>query len=55
MIARIWHGWTTVENADAYERLLKNEIFIAIEAREIKGFLGIRLLKDDRSVTKSSS
>ncbi len=45
MIARIWHGWTTVENADAYERLLKNEIFIAIEAREIKGFLGIRLLR----------
>jgi len=28
MIARIWHGWTTVENAAAYERLLNDEIFV---------------------------
>ena len=26
MISRIWHGWTTHENADAYEALLKDEI-----------------------------
>ena len=27
MISRIWHGYTTRENADEYERLLKEEIF----------------------------
>jgi hypothetical protein len=27
MICRIWHGWTTPLNADAYERLLRSEIF----------------------------
>ena len=26
MIARIWYGYTTPENADAYEALLKTEI-----------------------------
>ena len=28
MICRVWHGWTTSQNADAYERLLKEEIFL---------------------------
>lgn len=37
MISRIWHGYTTGENADAYERLLKNEIFAGIKNRNIKG------------------
>jgi len=32
MIARIWHGWTVPENADAYEALLKTEIFPGISA-----------------------
>jgi hypothetical protein len=27
MIARIWYGYTTPDNADAYEALLKTEIF----------------------------
>jgi antibiotic biosynthesis monooxygenase (ABM) superfamily enzyme len=45
MILRIWHGWTTAENADAYERLLKEEIFTGIAARRIPGYRGIRLLR----------
>ena len=45
MISRIWHGWTSLENADAYERLLRTEIFEAIGARVIEGFLGIDLLR----------
>ncbi len=45
MIARIWHGWTSPERADEYEALLKKEIFVAIRAREIDGFRGIRLLR----------
>lgn len=47
MIVRIWHGWTTPENADAYERLLRNEIFVGIKGRNITGFREIKLLRDD--------
>lgn len=47
MISRIWHGWTTRENAAAYEGLLKSEVLPGIEAREIRGLRGIHLLKRD--------
>lgn len=45
MITRIWHGWTTPENADAYEALLKEEVFVGIQNRHMAGFLGIELLR----------
>ena len=45
MILRIWHGWTRPENADAYEELLKEEIFVGIGERNIPGYHGIRLLR----------
>ncbi len=45
MINRIWHGWTTPANADAYESLLKTEIFQGIKDREIPGYRGIKLLR----------
>ena len=45
MISRIWHGWTTPANADAYERLLRTEIFPGILARKIDGFRNITLLR----------
>ena len=45
MISRIWHGWTSHENADAYEALLKSEIFLGIENRQITGYKGIHLLR----------
>jgi antibiotic biosynthesis monooxygenase (ABM) superfamily enzyme len=45
MISRIWHGWTTPENADAYERLLRSEIFTGIARRGIPGYRGIHLLR----------
>lgn len=47
MISRIWHGWTSPENADAYERLLRTEIFEGILARTIDGFVAIDLLRRD--------
>lgn len=47
MIIRIWHGWTTPDNADTYEALLKEEIFVGIENRRIAGFHGIQLLRRD--------
>jgi len=45
MICRIWHGWTTPDNADAYEQLLRSEIFHGIGERKIAGFRGIDLLR----------
>lgn len=45
MICRIWHGWTRPENADAYERLLRTEIFAGIARRAIPGYRGIDLLR----------
>jgi len=45
MISRIWHGWTTPTNADAYEALLKDEIFVGIKERKISGYRGIQLFR----------
>lgn len=45
MIARIWHGWTTLENAGIYEDLLQNEVFPSIENKKVKGYTKISLLK----------
>ncbi|NIN69195.1 MAG: antibiotic biosynthesis monooxygenase [Anaerolineae bacterium] len=45
MTSRLWHGWTTPENADSYESLLKSEIFRAIQRRQIAGYRGIHLLR----------
>jgi hypothetical protein len=45
MIGRIWHGWTTPTAADAYEALLKTEIFTGIQNRQIAGYRGIQLFR----------
>jgi len=45
MIGRIWHGYTTEANADSYENLLKEEIFVGIRKRHIPGFQEIQLLR----------
>jgi len=52
MIARIWHGWTKLEDAKAYEKLLRDEIFPSIAARKIKGYRGAELFirEDDDEV-----
>ncbi|UCH38614.1 MAG: antibiotic biosynthesis monooxygenase [Gammaproteobacteria bacterium] len=44
-IKRIWHGWTTPENADKYRGLLRDQVFPGIEAKKIPGYLGIELLR----------
>ena len=46
-MSRIWHGWATSANADAYESLLKSEIFIGIQNRQIAGYRGIQLFRRD--------
>jgi antibiotic biosynthesis monooxygenase (ABM) superfamily enzyme len=45
MIGRVWHGWTTPQNADRYERLLKEEVFPLIRAKGVEGYRGIELLR----------
>ena len=55
MIGRVWHGWTTHANADAYEQLLRNEIFVGIGSRAIPGYLGIELLRRDVPDTPSAT
>jgi len=45
MISRVWHGYTTLANADAYESLLKSEIFVGIRNRDISGYKGIQLFR----------
>jgi heme-degrading monooxygenase HmoA len=47
MISRIWHGYTTPANADRYESLLKEEIFVGIRGRKIPGFREIQLFRRD--------
>lgn len=47
MIGRVWHGWTTRENAGAYERLLRSEILPGIEDRRIDGYRGAHVLRRD--------
>jgi hypothetical protein len=37
MIVRLWRGWTTAANADAYEELIRSTIFPGILDREIDG------------------
>lgn len=45
MIARIWRGWTTPDNAGAYEKVVRGEVIPAIEARRIPGFRHIDLMR----------
>ena len=45
MISRIWHGYTTPENADIYETLLKGEVIVGIKGRDIPGFREIQVFR----------
>ena len=46
-IKRIWHGWTTRENADKYQHILLHEVIHGIEKRNIPGYRGIEVLRPD--------
>ncbi len=45
MICRQWRGWTTPENAAAYEAIVRGEVIPGIEARRIPGFCHIDLMR----------
>ena len=46
-IKRVWHGWTTKENADAYQTILSNTVLPGIEAKNIPGFRGVEVLRTE--------
>jgi hypothetical protein len=46
-VARIWRGWTTVENADAYEAVVNGQVLPAIFDRSIPGLVGAHLMRAD--------
>lgn len=50
MIARIWRGRTTMENAAAYQQVVLKEVAPGIAARQIRGLHGsLQLLRRDVS------
>ena len=44
-IKRVWHGWTTKENADNYQNILNKEVLSSIEAMKIPGYKKIEVLR----------
>jgi heme-degrading monooxygenase HmoA len=45
MIARVWRGWTKIENADAYETLLREVVYPGLKT--IPGYQGGYILRQD--------
>jgi hypothetical protein len=45
MIGRIWHGWTTPQNAEKYEGLLNEETFSGIAEKNVPGYKGIQVFR----------
>ena len=45
MIARLWHGWTSCENADRYQQLVCSEILPSFQ--RIEGYHGAYLFRKD--------
>ncbi len=45
MIARLWRGWTSMENANAYERLLREQVLPGLQ--QIDGYRGGYILRND--------
>ena len=47
MIARHWRGWTELQDADAYEDLLRNKVLPGLKG--VKGHRGGYVLRNDGS------
>jgi heme-degrading monooxygenase HmoA len=45
MIARVWRGWTKTENADAYEKLLREVVYPGLQ--RIDGYHGGYIFRQD--------
>ena len=44
-IKRVWHGWTTPENADKYLHILQNQVIPGIEAKKLDGYRKFEILR----------
>jgi antibiotic biosynthesis monooxygenase (ABM) superfamily enzyme len=47
MILRYWRGWTTPQNADAYQKIVSEQVLPGIAARQLAGYYGAYLLRRD--------
>ena len=47
MIARTWKGWTKAEDADAYEKLLKEVVYPGLQ--KINGYQGGYILRQENA------
>ena len=47
-IIRTWKGWTTLENADIYEKMLINEIFPAIKKKGVDGLEKVSISRQNK-------
>lgn len=47
MISRIWRGWTSADNADTYQELLRTEILPGIADKGVGGYRGAHVLRRD--------
>ena len=47
MICRIWRGWTTRDNADAYQSIVLGQVIPGIEAMKIPGLRHIDVMRAD--------
>ena len=45
MIVRYWRGWTTPENADAYQTVVSETVLPSIADRGVDGYHGAYLLR----------
>ncbi len=48
MISRIWHGWTTPDQADAYQHIVSHEVLPDIAAMKVPGYQGGTLMRRDQ-------
>lgn len=48
MLLRIWHGWTTPDDADAYEQLVTDDILPRIAGEAGDDLLGYEVGRRDR-------
>jgi antibiotic biosynthesis monooxygenase (ABM) superfamily enzyme len=51
MIVRLWHGWTTPENAAEYERFVAEEVFPEIAQQAGEGYEGYELARREHDET----
>jgi heme-degrading monooxygenase HmoA len=47
MILRYWRGWTTRDNANAYQKIVSEQVLPGIAARRLDGYHGAYLLRRD--------